>query len=572
MRRILYIVLSLFSCLALQAQTRADYFLMEAGKYRMRREWSTAMMLYRHALAVSPQSAESMYQLGRMYYYIREDSIGEKYMLQAIGTDSTNTSYLESMAAIYLRTNRAEKALPLLERMSALEPRRTDVLSHLSGYYADTGQLEDAIKTLDRWETLEGKMPQLSYEKYSLYNQLGDSIRAFNELETLCDEFPSDMTHRVRMGYQYQQHGNLKRAIQIYDEVRNIEPHNPQLQVAMLDYYEALGQKDRAVAIRDSIMSDVHADRQVRMGLMQNFVQSQIGNPNGDSLVADRFDRILSVDTANVELMGMYAAYMSYSEKPDSLICPIMQRVLRVEPDNDMATQWLLQYFARRQEFASLEEICRRGANYHPENLAYHYFLGMTFSERGNDSGAVEIWKKGLRQRSSEASGTLVSDVFTALGDLYFKTGDVRESYCAYDSALVYNKDNILALNNYAYFLSLRRENLDKAEQMSYRTIKAEPENKTYLDTYAWILFMRGDYAEAAHYMDRVVSPDSTGAALLADPASTSVILEHAADIAWFNGDTGRACYLWDLAVRLGDEDVSAVLLKKSKKRKYLKK
>ena len=572
MRRILYIVLSLFSCLALQAQTRADYFLMEAGKYRMRREWSTAMMLYRHALAVSPQSAESMYQLGRMYYYIREDSIGEKYMLQAIGTDSTNTSYLESMAAIYLRTNRAEKALPLLERMSALEPRRTDVLSHLSGYYADTGQLEDAIKTLDRWETLEGKMPQLSYEKYSLYNQLGDSIKAFNELETLCDEFPSDMTHRVRMGYQYQQHGNLKRAIQIYDEVRNIEPHNPQLQVAMLDYYEALGQKDRAVAIRDSIMSDVHADRQVRMGLMQNFVQSQIGNPNDDSLVADRFDRILSVDTANVELMGMYAAYMSYSEKPDSLICPIMQRVLRVEPDNDMATQWLLQYFARRQEFASLEEICRRGANYHPESLAYHYFLGMTFSERGNDSGAVEIWKKGLRQRSSEASGTLVSDVFTALGDLYFKTGDVRESYCAYDSALVYNKDNILALNNYAYFLSLRRENLDKAEQMSYRTIKAEPENKTYLDTYAWILFMRGEYAEAAHYMDRVVSPDSTGAALLADPASTSVILEHAADIAWFNGDTGRACYLWDLAVRLGDEDVSAVLLKKSKKRKYLKK
>ena len=111
-----------------------------------------------------------------------------------------------------------------------------------------------------------------------------------------------------------------------------------------------------------------------------------------------------------------------------------------------------------------------------------------------------------------------------------------------------------------------------EAEEAEETPAEAEPENKTYLDTYAWILFMRGEYAEAAHYMDRVVSPDSTGAALLADPASTSVILEHAADIAWFNGDTGRACYLWDLAVRLGDEDVSAVLLKKSKKRKYLKK
>lgn len=530
------------------------------------------MMLYRHALDINPESAEAMYQLGRMHSYIREDSIGERYMLRAMDIDSTNTSYLETMAAVYLRTNRAEKALPLLEKMSALEPRRTDVLSHLAGYYADTGRLEDAIKTLDRWETLEGKMPQLSYEKYSLYSQLGDSVRAFDELETLCDQFPGDMAHRVRMGYQYQQHGDLKRASQIYDEVRSIEPHNPQLQIAMLDYYEAIGQKERALAIRDSIMSEVNADRQMRLGMMQNFVQGMIGNPKGDSLVAERFDRILSVDSANVELMGIYAAYMSYREKPDSLICPVMQRVLSVEPDNEMATQWLLQYFARRQEFASLEEICRRGANYHPENLAYHYFLGMTFSERGDNAGAIETWQKGLRQRSSEASDNLVSDVFTALGDLYFKIDNVRDSYCAYDSALVYNKDNILALNNYAYFLSLRRENLDKAEQMSYRTIKAEPDNKTYVDTYAWILFMRGEYAEAGHYMDRVVSPDSTGAALLADPANTSVILEHAADIAWFNGDTGRACYLWDLAVRRGDDDVSDVLLKKSKKRKYVKK
>ncbi len=558
--------------LGVRAQTRVDYFLMEAGKSRMRQDWSQAMMLYRHALDVNPNSPEALYQLGRMSFYIHEDSIGEKYMHRAIGIDSINTSYMESLAAIYLRTNRAEQALPLLEKMSTLEPRRTDVLSHLATYYGETGRLEDAVKTLDRWETLEGKIPQLSYEKYTLYNQMGDSVRAFNELEALCNEFPSDMTHRVRMGYQYQLHGNMKVASRIYDEVRNSEPHNPQLQIAMMAYYDALGQKERADAMRDSMMFDVQADKSLRYALLQNYIQSLANDAKSDSLVADRFDRLFELDSTDVEIMDIYASWLTYFDKPDSVICPVMQRILRVAPDNEMATQWLLQYFARKQEFASLEEICRRGTNYHPENLAYHYFLGMTFSELGKEQDALDAWQKGLKLRNPQTSPTLISNVFTASGDMYFKMNRMRESFCAYDSALVYNKDNILALNNYAYFLSLRKENLDKAEQMSFRTIKAEPDNVTYLDTYAWILFMRGEYAEASHYMDRVVSPDSTENALLADSSISSTVLEHAADIAWFNGDTGRACYLWELAVKRGDDDVTATLRKKSRKRRYFKK
>ena len=119
MRNKIYILVLLVLSQCIQAQTRMDYFLMEAGKYRMRQDWSQAMMLYRHALDINPDSPEALFQLGRMSFYIREDSIGESCMLRAIGIDSTNTSYMESLAAIYLRTNRAEQALPLLEKMSS---------------------------------------------------------------------------------------------------------------------------------------------------------------------------------------------------------------------------------------------------------------------------------------------------------------------------------------------------------------------------------------------------------------------------------------------------------------------
>ena len=173
--------------------------------------------------------------------------------------------------------------------------------------------------------------------------------------------------------------------------------------------------------------------------------------------------------------------------------------------------------------------------------------------------------------RSKETRLALVSETFTAKGDVYFKMNKYHEAYLEYDSALVYNKDNILCLNNYAYYLSLQNENLDKAEEMSYRTIKAEPENRVYLDTYAWILFMQGKYQKAQEYMDKVVPRDSTEHFLLTDDHTTSAMLEHAADIAWITGDEERAIYLWELAVRRNDDDATPMLKKKARKKKYYK-
>jgi Tfp pilus assembly protein PilF len=79
-------------------------------------------------------------------------------------------------------------------------------------------------------------------------------------------------------------------------------------------------------------------------------------------------------------------------------------------------------------------------------------------------------------------------------------------------------------LNNYAYFLSESGEQLAKAEQMSYRTVKAEPKNATYLDTYAWILYMLGRYSEANIYIDQALQN-------LDESMDNSVIKEHAEKI-----------------------------------------
>lgn len=570
--KVFVVILATLLCQLSLAQTRLDYFMAEAAKSRMQGQWSKAMELYSHCLQIDSCSAEALYQLGRISFYLRQDSAGLEYLHKAVDLDPDNTYYIEPLAAILLRQGCEDDALPLLEHISKLQSNRSDVLSHLASIYSKTGRLEDAISTLDRLEMLEGKMSQLSNEKFSLYMEMGDSVKAFAELQSLCDEYPADLSYKIDMAYCYQQLGDYEKALQMYDEVRAIDPANVSLQMAMLDYYLSQGMDSLYDATRDSILYAPETETAKRVVLIQQMVQRMSPDSADTEQIIKRFERVLQLDSTNVELLTMYAAFLDYRQKPQEMIQSVMSRVLLVEPDNEMATQWLLQYYASRKDYFSLEEICRRGVNYHPKELVYPYFLGMIMLERNNNAEALEVLDRGIRLRSEDTRLALVSDAFTVKGDVFYKMGKHADAFLQYDSALVYNKDNVLCLNNYAYYLSLRNEYLDKAEEMSYRTIKAEPDNRTYLDTYAWILFMQAKYEQAQEYMDKVVPRDSSEQFLMTDLYTSTAILEHAGDIAWMNGDAERATYLWQLAVRRGDDEVTPILRKKAKKRKYYNK
>lgn len=570
--KVFVVILATLLCQLSLAQTRLDYFMAEAAKSRMQGQWSKAMELYCHCLQIDSCSAEALYQLGRISFYLRQDSAGLEYLHKAVDLDPDNTYYIEPLAAILLRQGCEDDALPLLEHISKLQSNRSDVLSHLASIYSKTGRLEDAISTLDRLEMLEGKMSQLSNEKFSLYMEMGDSVKAFAELQSLCDEYPADLSYKIDMAYCYQQLGDYEKALQMYDEVRAIDPANVSLQMAMLDYYLSQGMDSLYDATRDSILYAPETETAKRVVLIQQMVQRMSPDSADTEQIIKRFERVLQLDSTNVELLTMYAAFLDYMQKPQEMIQSVMSRVLLVEPDNEMATQWLLQYYASRKDYFSLEEICRRGVNYHPKELVYPYFLGMIMLERNNNAEALEVLDRGIRLRSEDTRLALVSDAFTVKGDVFYKMGKHADAFLQYDSALVYNKDNVLCLNNYAYYLSLRNEYLDKAEEMSYRTIKAEPDNRTYLDTYAWILFMQAKYEQAQKYMDKVVPRDSSEQFLMTDLYTSTAILEHAGDIAWMNGDAERATYLWQLAVRRGDDEVTPILRKKAKKRKYYNK
>ena len=572
MKRLIYILLWWMPALAGLAQTNFDYFYMEAEKCRLAGDYSSAAELYSHCLDINPQAPEALYNLSLIQFYLRQDSLGTSMLRRATELDPGNPWYLESLASIYMNRRDIGQAVPVLEKMAAIQTRRSDILSQLAQIYKSEGETQKAIDALQRIELLEGKSAQLSVEKFALYMDLEEREKAFQELQSLCDEFPHDMNYRVIMGRQYQQAGEMERAWDAYQAVKQKEPDNPNLQLALMDYYEEAGDTASYARMRDSLLFSPSTPSDLRVALMKIYIDHSRRDTSLVKPMREAFDAVLAMPQEDAQLLSLKAAYQMYMKEGDDAVAQTMQQILEVDPANQVAMSHLLQYYAAKNDIPAIEDLCRRGVNAFPEELAFHYYLGVSLYQQQKLPEAAEVFRQGLRTRDESASPDLVSDMFAILGDLYHQQGAGQEAQAfeAYDSALVYKDDNISCLNNYAYYLSLRGERLDQAEEMSYRTIKAEPNNITYLDTYAWILFMKKNYTEARIYIDKVVNPEEPEDSILANPRLQGNVIEHAGDIYSQLGDAEQALRLWQLAVRKKDDTCTPVIGKKIKKKHYI--
>ena len=535
---------------------------------------SGAFDLLCHAYDICPDAPEVLYDLALYRLALRQDSLAERLFVRAAALDPQNTYYKEALASFYLQRRRTEEALQQLETLATLQPKRTDVLSQLVTIYSNLDRPADAIRTLDRIELRDGKMASVSYRKFALYKSMEKEQEAFAELESLCEEYPHEMSYRLAIGDQLLTAGRIDEAEKVYDEVRRTEPDNLGLKLSMLELYRQTEQDSLFRATRDSLLYAPKTESDTRAALLRDLISSEMKDDSiGRQRVEQAFARLDEAFPQDLALLQLRAAYLAtYDKSNDSAFVAVMDRVNELEPANTQALFYLIQYYAEHQDFEHLENICRRAVLTHPEELLCHYFLGVALYQQDKKREALAAFRAGIVQKNEDSRPAMVADLYSVMGDILHEMGSEREAYAAYDSCLVYQDDNVQCLNNYAYYLSLQETDLDRAEEMSYRTIRLQPNNKTYLDTYAWILFMKQRYSEAQIYIDRVCPPDSADAELLADPEISGVVFEHAGDIAACNGNLDQALRFWQLAQQAGGNGLTALLPRKIKLKKYIAK
>jgi tetratricopeptide (TPR) repeat protein len=178
------------------------------------------------------------------------------------------------------------------------------------------------------------------------------------------------------------------------------------------------------------------------------------------------------------------------------------------------------------------------------EEVTFYIMKGLAFLQKGEYKDAVEVLTKGKEFAVKEED---LIQIYSYLGELYKNTGNYKKSDESFDSALNIDSNNIIIRNNYSYYLALRDTALKKAERMSKYTIDKEPENPTYLDTYAWVLFKMGRARKALKYIERAVKYDE---------GRNPEILEHYGDILFDMSRYEKAIEIWSKINKNDREDI----------------
>ena len=546
------------------ASLRYDAFFLQALMQREKGNMDAAFDLLQHCIKINPQAAEAYYFLAQYYQALRGDSTNlktaQQYILKAAELEPDNATFLETVAQSYISQAEYEKAIPVVERLYDQDKSREELLEMLFELYQQTDNTDKAIETLNRLEAAEGKNERLSYAKSEIYTKTGNKDAAIAEMQELARQYPNDLNYKGMYADMLLRNDEEQQALKLYNEILAEEPDNTRAQVSLRSYYQVQGETEKADSLTELILLNKNTTNEQRIYLMRQMVADSERTDGDSTQVLNMFHKLLAGPQKNADIATLCAAYMDLKKMPRDSVRAMLQTVLSIAPDNAAARLQLVSFAWDRKDHQEVITLCQEARQYNPEEMAFYYYQGMAYYQEEDKDKALEAFQNGIGVITPESNPAIVSDFYAVMGDLLHQKGLARKAFEAYDSCLQWKDDNIMCLNNYAYYLSELDEQLDKAEQMSYKTIKAEPKNATYLDTYAWILFMQGRYAESKIYIDQALQNDSD---------SSAVITEHAGDIYIQNKEPERAVELWQQALLLDPQN--KILIRKIKQRKYIR-
>ena len=547
------------SSLTPEQQRKYDYFFLEAMRLKEKKDYASAFGLLQHCLDIHPNAASALYEVSQYYMFLRQVPQGQEALEKAVANAPDNYWYSQGLASLYQQQNELDKAVTLLEQMVVRFPAKQDPLFNLLDLYGRQEKYDEVISTLNRLEKRMGKNEQLSMEKFRIYLQMKDDKKAFQEIESLVQEYPMDMRYQVILGDVYLQNGKKQEAYDVYQKVLAAEPDNPMAIFSMASYYKQTGQEELYQQQLDTLLLNKKVTPDTKVGVMrQMIVENEQADKDSTQIIA-LFDRIMKQEQDDPQIPMLYAQYL-LSKNMEAESVPVLEQVVDLDPTNNAARMMLIGTAVKKEDYKQIIKVCEPGIEATPDALEFYYYLAIAYNQAEKPDSVISICKRALEHKTADGKKEIVSEFYSILGDMYHTQKQMKEAYAAYDSALVYNPSNIGALNNYAYYLSGERRDEDKAEEMSYKTVKAEPNNATYLDTYAWILFEKGNYAEARIYIDNAMKSEGGD--------KSDVIVEHCGDIYYMTGDVDGALTYWKKALEMGSE--SKTLKQKIEKKKYI--
>ncbi len=559
---------------------KARYYYLEGARMQAMGKQPEAYEYYKKAWLTDPTYEEAASAYGMNRLAVATDSMqSQKELSKSLAmmrsyVDAYPVDLFEARSYAYVagRLDTIAEAIRVYERLDSLRPSVTTTLLQLADAYMMAHQEEKALSALTRFETSEGKSPQLSLKKMSVMLELGDTVGAVAEANELIATNPREPNYHILKGNLYEVIENPDSVLASYQRAEALNPDYGPAKLSLATYYKNMGDSigyDRKVY--EALLSE-DFEMEEKLSLLGEYLQTLLDDKSDTARGDHLFEVLMEQYPHEPSVLDLAARYSGAKNDYEESI-RLIGYAIDLDSTNPMYWQQLMSYQLAADKGDDVMETFDKATSHIAANdqMRLLYASGATMAKKYDEAEKMfanlihyyseelpidqTITDNSVMKNMNYETLNRLSSYYSMLGDMYYGADQLEKAYSAYDNSLLFNPDNPLSLNNYAYFLSEHDGDLDKAESMARQAIELAPDNETYLDTMAWVLFKKKEYKEALEFQEKAIEKaEQAGEA-------AGEFYNHMGDILFMNHEPEKALENWKKALEL--EPDNALLKKK---------
>ncbi|WP_194349940.1 tetratricopeptide repeat protein [Pontibacter beigongshangensis] len=534
-----------------QEQQFSEALFLDGMKFFIVEDYSEALKLFKKAHSFTPNNAALNYKIGETNLLLKNPKEAVIYAQSAVAQDPSNTYYYLLLAQAHTDQKQFAEAAQVYNSLMQKVPDTDQYLFNLADLYLAQGNYPDAIKTYDRIEKKFGPMEQLSVNRQQIYLRQKNIDKALQEGEKLIASNPTEVRYFLSQAELYNAAQKPDIAIQTLNKALRLEPNNPYAQLMLSDLNRQKGNSVESEKQVKLAFANPDLDIDTKVRILVDFIR-QLPNPAIEGVALELAELTVEAHPEEAKayaVAGDLQAIVNKKEKArDNYL-----KAIKFDDSHFKIWQQVVLLDAELSQTDSLVVHSEQALELFPNQAIFWFYNGTGHLIEKNFKKAVNALERGKRLSAQETE--LVKQFNMQLGDGYNSLKEYKKSDEAYEAVLAMDANNEHVLNNYSYFLSLRNEKLDKAKQMASQLVERHPNNPTYLDTYAWVLYKLEDYQAARKYLEQAIA--------VSDDAT---IVEHYGDVLYKLGQQDEAVKQWQRAKVKGE--ASAFIEQKIKEKK----
>ncbi|MCU0460493.1 MAG: tetratricopeptide repeat protein [Bacteroidales bacterium] len=483
-----------------------NYLFVEGIKQKLMGNGGEALKYLENSIIINPESDAAYFQMAQILIASGDLKNGKKYALKAYNIGKENLWYMMMLAGTYYEEKKLDSATMFYEKAAAKFPEKQTLQITLANLYSESRNFDKALKIFENLDEKYGVNMSSSTGIVKNLMWAGKWDEALERAQVLLKQYPDEILLNGLLAEIYRGKGEPENAEQVYKKLIDINPGNPQIQLALCDFlieekkYEDLVLLVNVVAINDKVQ------REDKISLFAQLIETpEMIKNSGEKMILSLM--VFEAAYPDDDIISLLRTELLIKLGKTSEAVQRLEEIIIKRPENYFAWEKLLLAYLQKGDYKNLElrsEQCATRFN-------RSYIAKLLYATAANENKKYEVALEELRKADilAGANDEMLLQVLSVRADVYYRMKDYDKAFKTFDEALKRNKDDLTLLNNYAYYLAERNLKLREAEEMAKKVIEKEPENSTFLDTYAWVLYKRGKYKSASKIMEGIISKNN---------------------------------------------------------------